>query len=298
MTANQTGADVVSAAKRISGILSPEPEPTGDSEPVVTEELEATPETLEAPEVSEPSDTQSEVEKYKVKVNGEDLDVTLDDLTKSYMMESDYRQKTMKISEERKALELNQAEVAGKLAEMKQLIEFESSALDSEEMQELRDTDPDDYIRRVEAVKAKAQKYGKFKTEAESRLKAEREQFILEEQQKLIQAIPDFLDQDKLKSETPKITEQLIKAGYTNDELQGLSDHRTFVLARKAMLYDQIMSQSPEEKKINQAPKAAKPATTTTKEDRVSQAQKDTRARLKKTGNVKDAQKAIKNMLR
>ena len=64
------------------------------------------------------------------------------------------------------------------------------------------------------------------------------------------------------------------------------------------MLYDQIMSQSPEEKKINQAPKAAKPATTTTKEDRISQAHKDTRARLKKTGNVKDAQKAIKNMLR
>lgn len=303
--ANLPGADISDAVKRISSALQPEPaeqdqaeqdqaeqEPTDSDDTFEPQQLEAEPETLKE------GDTEREVERYKVKVNGEELDVTLDDLTKSYMMESDYRQKTSKISEERKALELSQAEVAGKLAEMKHLIEFESSNLESEEMQELREIDPDEYLKRVEAVQAKAAKYKAFKDDADARLKAEREKLVVEERQKLIQAIPDFLDQDKLISETPKITNQLSKAGYSDSELQSLSDHRVFVLARKAMLYDEILSQSPETKKINQAPKASKPGTVTTKEDRISQAQKDTRAKLRKTGSVKDAQKAIKQMLR
>lgn len=300
MAANPNGAGINEAASRISGILSPEPEPTVRDE---TEEagLEEELETQEGEElVNNPeadSDTEGELEKYTVKANGEELEVTLEDLTKSYMMESDYRQKTMKISDERKALELKNAEVSGKLAEMKSLIEFESSALSSDEMLELREIDPDEYLKRVDSVKAKAEKYKKFKADAEEKLQADRGALLLEEQQKLVQAVPDFLDSEKLKEETPKIAEQLVKLGYSNDEINNISDHRTFLLARKAMLYDRIMSQNPGAKQVNKAPKAAKPGSAKSNADRQSQAAKDDRARLAKTGHVRDAQKAIKNLL-
>lgn len=300
MAANPNGAGINEAASRISGILSPEPEPTVSDETGeagLEEELE----TQEAEElISNPeadSDTESELEKYTVKANGEELEVTIEDLTKSYMMESDYRQKTMKISDERKALELKNAEVSGKLAEMKSLIEFESSALNSDEMLELREIDPDEYLKRVDSVKAKAEKYKKFKSDAEAKLATDRAALLLEEQQKLVQAIPDFLDSEKLQSETPKIAEQLVKSGYSNDEINNISDHRTFLLARKAMLYDRIMSQNPSAKQVNKAPKAAKPGASKSNADRQAQAMKDDRARLAKTGHVRDAQKAIKNLL-
>ena len=290
MSANQNGAEIQSAAERISGVLSPEPELTEDNTP--TPEPEAEPETLEV------GDTQSEAERYTVKVNGEELDVSIDDLKKSYMMEADYRQKTSKVSEDRKTLELGQAELSGKLAEMRSLIEFESAALNSDEMQELRDIDPDAYLTRVDEVKAKAESYKRFKADADGKLKADRDRLYIDEQQKLIQAIPDYLDNDNLVNDTPKLAKSLSSTGFSDDEIGQISDHRVFVLARKAMLYDELMSQDPGSKKVNQAPTVAKPAAATTSSDRAVQSHKDTRTRLRKTGHVRDAQKAIQNLLK
>jgi hypothetical protein len=65
------------------------------------------------PEEGQPEDSEEEVEpseepaedKYLVKINGEEKEVTLEDLKKSYMLESDYRRKTSELAEERRIIE-------------------------------------------------------------------------------------------------------------------------------------------------------------------------------------------------
>lgn len=72
---------------------------SSESEEQVTEPTDGQPEDEEVT-TEEPAE-----EKYTVKVNGKEIEVTLDDLKKSYMMESDYRRKTTELAEERRAIE-------------------------------------------------------------------------------------------------------------------------------------------------------------------------------------------------
>ena len=82
------------------------------------EEAEAESDMLEAADADEEDQTaddayEAEVEEqdvYTVRVNGEDIDVTLDEALKGYQREADYTRKTQKVSEDRKALDADIAE--------------------------------------------------------------------------------------------------------------------------------------------------------------------------------------------
>lgn len=285
MTVNQNGT-VESAQARILGIIS-EQEPT---EPVTEEleELEAEPETPE-------SDTEEEL--YTVKVNGEEKRVSLEELRKGYMMESDYRQKTSQVSKKRELLDEQQAKLEKELDEARSFIEFEAAELDSPEMQELKDYDPEAYWKRVDAVKTKAERFKKTQEKQRARLEEKHAELIRQEQEKLKQAIPDWIDTEKMTSETNKLTSLLRSSGFTDSEISSFSDHRLIVLARKAMLYDAINSGDVDSKKVKKAPISAQPASKqpalTAKQKRTQEA----KARLRDTGRVNHAQLAIKNIL-
>jgi len=64
-----------------------------------------------------------------------------------------------------------------------------------------------------------------------------------EEQQKLLAALPDWKDQAKAKDESSAIDGYLKESGFNDQERNGIVDHRLVVVARKAMLYDQLMKQ-------------------------------------------------------
>ena len=64
-----------------------------------------------------------------------------------------------------------------------------------------------------------------------------------EEQQKLLNALPEWKDPAKAKDEASAVDGYLQKAGFSEQERNGIADHRVIVVARKAMLYDQLMQQ-------------------------------------------------------
>jgi hypothetical protein len=75
---------------------------------VTDEELvyEASEETVETDEQEqELSAEEEQPDIYTVRVNGEDVEVTFDELTKGYSRESDYRRKTQEVAEQRKTVE-------------------------------------------------------------------------------------------------------------------------------------------------------------------------------------------------
>ena len=86
-------------------------QPEAQAEGTETEEAVQAEDTVEESDESEDSEQQEEQprerlpESVKVKVNGEEVEVTLDELARGYSRQSDYSRKTQQLAEERKAFQ-------------------------------------------------------------------------------------------------------------------------------------------------------------------------------------------------
>jgi len=85
--------------------------------------------------------------------------------------------------------------------------------------------------------------------------------------------------------------------GYMAEEIDGLIDHRSFIVAHKAMMYDALQKADPKAKKLKNKPRVVRGGKGTTKakaqRDRVQQ----NRNRLKQTGHVRDAARALEDFI-
>ena len=107
--------DGVEQISNLAGLMDPEMdtpeeqvEAVADEASVTDEELvyEASEETVETDEQEqELSAEEEQPDIYTVRVNGEDVEVTFDELTKGYSREADYRRKTQEVAEQRKTVE-------------------------------------------------------------------------------------------------------------------------------------------------------------------------------------------------
>lgn len=299
MSQPERSHDIDGAATAISNLLKPVEQHT---EQPTTDDADKNPET-EQPEAeletSDADDTESEVERFTVKVGDDEEHLTLDELIKGNMMQRDYTRKTQEVAEKRKQLEKQEAESLAKLnqavEDAAEILQADLDDLKSKDMLELKEYDPDAYWKKVDDVQKRAEKLQKIKEQRTEKIQEKTQKKLAEESEKLLQKIPEWLDEGKKQSEGQKVSEFLQSIGYT--EQDDLSDHRLFVMARKAMLFDQLQSSKVQDKKIKQVPKSAKPAGQSVKAD-LSDAAMKRRKALKKTGRLRDAQAAIKDLLR
>ena len=84
----------------------------------------------DAPEIEEEHDPVEDAPRHSVTVNGEEYEVTLDELRNGYMMQSDYSRKTSDLAEQRRAIEAQQSQVEAErqrylhgLSQMQQTVE-------------------------------------------------------------------------------------------------------------------------------------------------------------------------------
>ena len=296
MIANPEGATIAGATSRISAFLNPEQTPT-EGKSVEVEQSADAEESAEPVEQSEAQetpqgDTESDEPRYTVKVSGEEREVSLDELRKGYMMESDYRKKTSEVSERRAQIEQKESQIDAQLRQAEELLDLEVSALESEEMQQLREDDPDQYLREVDRVKAKADSLAKLRDERAAENAEKTKERAAQELELLTRAIPDWIDEDKRREEGAKVFQHLEKLGYSQEELGNLLDHRVLVLARNSMLLNQNL----DTKRVNTPPKTQKPGTTTNTSG-ADEKLKAARSRLRKTGSMRDAQAAIRALM-
>jgi hypothetical protein len=291
--------DLNGGVNRLNALFNAEPpEPTTDVEQQPQETANAVETEIQAEEPQVEATPEQDEPKYTVKINGEEQEVTLDELQKGYMMQSDYSRKTAEVSEKRKAIEAKELEITNKLNEAEQLLQFELDDLQSPEMLELKDYDPDSYWKKVDAVKGKAERFNAKKQKQQEQLLAKKQKLLADEQEKLLQAIPDWaIDAEKMQTESQEAFKALGKLGFSNDELSGLSDHRMLVIGKKLALLEQIQAQKPEEKLVNKPPKSVKPNTKPTNESLEDTQTKEMKAKLSKSGKQQDAANLIKRML-
>ena len=279
----------------------------------VEEESEDEPEATEEEdeEFEEVEDEEPEVKTYKVKAAGEEVEVTEDDLIKSYQMEADYTKKSQKLSEDRKVVEANIAKIqesiavrneyAQKLEQVSQVLNDEFSS--DEDLEQLRENDPVSFAVKI-AERTENQK--KLNIINQERQKVMQEQQLAQQQhmqetvanesKKLVELMPEFSDKVKGEQIKKDIRSYGLSNGFTEQEMSAVYDSRHVLMLNKAMKYDQIMkSKAGTVKKVSKAPK------TISKGKKVSNSQaavqNKQRARLKASGSVEDAVSVFQNLI-
>lgn len=94
---------------------------------------------------------------------------------------------------------------------------------------------------------------------AQAQQEAEMERYRKAQTEMLLKAEPIFADEQKGPAERKAVREFLNKQGFSDEELSFLTDHRTVLVARKAMLYDRMMAAKPQDKRVAPVFRAVKP---------------------------------------
>jgi len=277
----------------------------------VEEESEDEPEATEEEDEVEEVEDEPEVKTYKVKAAGEEVEVTEDDLIKSYQMEADYTKKSQKLSEDRKVVEANIAKIqesiavrneyAQKLEQVSQVLndEFDSS----EDLEQLRENDPVSFAVKIAERTENQKKLNVINQERQKVMQEQQlaqqqhmQQTVANESKKLVELMPEFSDKVKGEQIKKDIRSYGLTNGFTEQEMSAVYDSRHVLMLNKAMKYDQIMkSKAGTVKKVSKAPK------TINKGKKVSNSQaaihQKQRARLKSSGSVEDAVSVFKNLV-
>ena len=265
---------------------------------------------------NEETTTENEQELFDITVNGKSQRVSLDELKEGYSKGSDYTKKTMELSNQRRSLDSELDAVSkdkeavkqmrDEYAQKLQVVEQNLQTDDNIDWVTLAQTDPTDYaVKKAEYDRKKEQQLyiqqEKQKLAQEQRKEQERiyQNHIENERGKLIEAMPIFGDQKKAPKLMKDISEFAMKQGYTEQEVSMVVDHRAVRTLHDAMKYNQLLE------KKNLQGKKVKPISrvvssegknntrSTDKQLRVN----DRMKQLKKSGNVKDAQKVLSAML-
>ena len=120
---------------------------------------------------------------------------------------------------------------------------------------------------------------------------------IQQEQQKLIEAIPDFKDDVKGEVIRRDIRNYAKSIGFTDQELSQVYDSRAVQTLYKAMQYEKLMAnKGVTTKKVATAPKTLRPGTSNPQSSENETVKKE-RAKLRQTGNKKDAARLFERFL-
>ena len=320
-SAIQGPMNMAEAANALAGILPdegqeesgeaqlPEEGAAGDEE--LLDDADAASEETDSEQSEEDGDSEEEQQPqvFTVKVDGKEVEVTLEELQKGYSRTQDYTRKTQQIAEVRKQTEAELQAVRAEREQYAQLL----SALEAQVQQatqpnidwdRLYQEDPIEWVRQRELMRENQEKNAAIQSEkkrlselSQQEQMQQHQMLLQQEQEALMSAIPEWKDSKKAAAEKAMLVQFGQKVGFSPDELKNVVDHRAVVMLRKAALYDQMMSKRGQIKPVtNNGPRPAKPGAA----GRVSSNTEAMRAqqRLAKTGRVDDAADAIYKLLK
>ena len=314
---------VQGAADKLLGLLNPQegqsepkkdqPAPQEQTEPVKTEpvaEEVSKSETEEAKPEAESSETQTETEQteeqeiqkpslHRVKVQGQELEVSLDELKSGYSRDSDYRQKTHALAEERRMLDEQKTSLSqsndGKLKELTDLIGAAESYIgqsSKEDLQKMYEEDPTQAAKIDFQQRQQRESFNNLKQQAEV-VKLQQYNKYLDEQKRLAATkIPEYSDPVKGVTFKNQMKNTLSEYGFNDQEIGSLADHRFLMVLKDAMEYKNLKSKPVTNKKVTTAPKVVKSGTPKMEDSRRA-AVKQKIGRLRRSGKINDAQSAI-----
>ena len=323
--------NVIDAGKVIAGLMTSEPEPQTTEEPVEAEaapveesqdedtvnpsdvpymeqELEEAPaeEAVAEEEATQDINENSEEPSYTVKVDGSEMEVTLDELLRGYQREADYTRKTSELSLEKSRhndmMQQSQSEINQKLSKLTELTSAAQQELQTEysniDFEKLYEDDPVEAARLEHKMRKRAENLQRIQEETRNNQMNEFQKYLQEQQAKVATMIPEFSDPAKASRIKSEMRTYLTKLGYNNNEIASVYDSRQVMLIKDAMAYDKLKKSNVKvTKKVAKAPKVVKPGVPKTKAEQASKQRRDKLNHLKKTGSVRSAAKVFRDYL-
>ena len=323
--------NVIDAGKVIAGLMTSEPEPQTTEEPVEAEaapveesqdedtvnpsdvpymeqELEEAPaeEAVAEEEATQDINENSEEPSYTVKVDGSEMEVTLDELLRGYQREADYTRKTSELSLEKSRhndmMQQSQSEINQKLSKLTELTSAAQQELQTEysniDFEKLYEDDPVEAARLEHKMRKRAENLQRIQEETRNNQMNEFQKYLQEEQAKVATLIPEFSDPAKASRIKSEMRTYLTKLGYNNNEIASVYDSRQVMLIKDAMAYDKLKKSNVKvTKKVAKAPKVVKPGVSKTKAEQATKQRRDKLNHLKKTGSVRSAAKVFRDYL-
>ena len=280
---------------------SVEPEETTE----VESEVEQQPETqLDENQEVEDEETASqdenaieeqETDLHQVIVNGERIDVDLEELKAGYQKDADYRRKTEEIAIEKRELKSEEDRLKNqystKMDDLNSLVVTLNAEINndmnSKELDALWDEDPTEAARVDRKINKRKQTIQQAQQKLREHQQAQFQEVLKGEQRKLHLKHPVLADPIKGNSVKSDIMSYLSSKGFTNDDVARIYDSRYF-----DVIMDGMKTRA---NKPNLVSKKIKPSNVvrsgvkTTKEDVNSQSRLKKINALKKSGSTKDA---------
>jgi hypothetical protein len=148
--------------------------------------------------------------------------------------------------------------------------------------------------KQLQAVQMERQR---VQQEQQTHQQSQLQQHIRQEQQKLVEAIPEFKDDVKAEVIRRDIRTYAKSIGFSDQELSQVYDSRAVQTLYKAMQYEKLMAnKGATAKKVADAPKTLRPGTSNPKSSETESVKKE-RAILRQTGNKKDAVRLFERFL-
>ena len=291
--------------------------PEDDSEAVVAEDEapeEAPEESDEGEEPEETEETVAEADEEpeedesgaEVMYNTPDGEpVTLDELKRGFLRQSDYTKKTQEIAALRdqaaqsfQALEQHNSTVAEHLSLALNVVEPQLAELGQTDWDALAASDPYEYAEKKALYEQASVRYNSLQEAAKATVEQDKarlahvnKQRVQAEQQKLQMALPDLADPKQGPKLARAIKNYALESGLSDKEASNITDHRLIVMLNKARQFDELSQSSltAAKKKISKSPKnVARAGQPSSKAEQNSAKRSQARARLKSSGSVDD----------
>ena len=329
--------DVQKAQKAINGLLEPkqeakaeQPKEQNSPEPQEVESEEDQPQEQEIKEEETEVESQDETEEetsedvsqdeeqietqekqedspsYTVKVNGQELEVTLDELRNGYSRDADYRQKTEELSNQRKNFqsesEKQRLNYSQKLNQVNELMSMAQKELNAEknsvDLEQMYEDDPTEAMRVEHRLRKKQERLDLAKAKTQSEQKAQFDTFLQEQKELLEKKMPEFTDPAKVSTLKANMKSTLNNYGFNDQEVAQVYDHRIVMLVNDAMKYRNLQNSKPNlAKKISKPGRVFSSGVKQGKSESNLKLRKEKFSRLKKSGSMKAAQDVFLDMI-
>ena len=327
------GGSVTEAQEALLSLLEPEEETPKDEEATPTEEEESTEETQdesleeepaeeeeaepaeeEAEEESEESveEEQPKEELYTVRVDGEDVEVTLDELSKGYSRQQDYTKKTQEIAEYRKhyqnAVDQYGNEIAEIQATRQQYVDALSNMVQAEygqlqqyanvDWERLKEEDQDQYLLKREEYRDIENRMQQTQTNIQEETAKQQQEYqanfqhtLQEEYGKLVSILPQWENQQFRRKVSNDLRTFAESKGFSREEISQLVDHRSILILLEAKAFEegQATKKEVKAKKLKNKPKVIRSGSPASKESVDKSKRTAQMKRLRGTGHIDDA---------
>lgn len=240
----------------------------------------------------DPEQQPSETDLFTVRLGGQEIQVTREELLKGYTRNADYTKKTQDLAAHRQAVEAEaqriQAERQHYAAQLDQAATILQAQLPPPPDQSRLHTDPIGYMQDKEVYEARVQQLRTILAERQQAEQLNRQQAEQAQAQSLslarealLERLPEWKKPEVAKKEQRQIADYLRTLGYADAELAQASDPRAIVMAKKAMLYDRLQADTTKvQQRVQSAPKMVRPGASAPAPDQA----KAIRQQLKRSG--------------